>query len=66
MSSKQGFGSLTPEDRLKIARKGGQAKVPKGVSSLPPEERTRRAREAAEARWKKYREQKAKEHETDV
>jgi hypothetical protein len=42
-----------PKDPAAVAlgRKGGQAKVPKGLSMLSPEERKQRAREGALARW---------------
>jgi general stress protein YciG len=41
-----------------IGRKGGQAKVPKGVAALSPEERKERAREAALKGWAKKRAEK--------
>jgi general stress protein YciG len=34
-----------------IGRKGGQAKVPKGIAVLSDEERKKRAQQAAAARW---------------
>jgi hypothetical protein len=36
-----------------IGRKGGLAKVPKGIATLSLAERKRRAKEAAAARWSK-------------
>jgi ribosomal protein L19E len=36
-----------------MGRKGGKAKVPKGVAKLKPAERSRRAKAAAKARWGK-------------
>ncbi len=36
-----------------MGRKGGKAKVPKGVAKLKPAERLRRAKAAAAARWGK-------------
>ena len=39
-----------------IGRKGGQAKVKKGVASLTKAQRAARAKAAAAARWKKQEE----------
>jgi hypothetical protein len=36
---------------VESGRRGGLARVPKGVSMLSPAERKQRAREAAQARW---------------
>jgi hypothetical protein len=36
-----------------MGRKGGKAKVPKGVAKLKPAERLRRAKAAAAVRWGK-------------
>ena len=38
---------------VSLGRRGGLARVPKGVSVLSPEERSERARQAAVARWAK-------------
>jgi hypothetical protein len=43
-----------------IGRKGGQAKVPKGLATLTPEERRQRAKEGAKARWAKTKKPAAK------
>ena len=37
----------------KIGRRGGKAKVPKGIAALTPAERTERARQALKSRWGK-------------
>jgi hypothetical protein len=37
-----------------IGRKGGQAKVQKGISALDPTERKKLATEAIKARWEAY------------
>ncbi len=52
---KKGSSTLTKkvvsEVMRSMGRKGGKAKVPKGVATLGPAERLRRAKEAAAARW---------------
>lgn len=38
---------------VKLGRKGGKAKVPKGFSTMDPERRSQIAKDAAAKRWKK-------------
>lgn len=52
---KQGFASLSPEQRKLVSAKGGGAKVPKGLAMLSKKERRVRASQAATARWAKER-----------
>lgn len=42
---------------VETGRRGGSAKVPKGVAVLSPEERKERARQAAIARWSQKKSQ---------
>jgi hypothetical protein len=44
---------ISAEERAELGRKGGQAKVPKGLASLSPKRRKEIARKAAETRWGK-------------
>lgn len=44
---------ISAEERAELGRKGGQAKVPKGLASLSPKRRKEIARKAAKARWGK-------------
>jgi hypothetical protein len=57
---KKGSGKLTKnlvsEVMRTMGRKGGKAKVPKGVATLEPAERSRRGKAAAAARWGKKKE----------
>ncbi len=43
---------ITAEERAEIGRKGGKAKVPKGLAKLSPERRSAIAKKAAAARWR--------------
>jgi hypothetical protein len=52
--------SAVSEYLAEIGRKGGQAKVKKGLASLPEEERKAIARMAANARWARQKAKGAK------
>ena len=45
--------SAVSEYLASIGKRGGRARVPKGVAVLSQEERKKRAKAAAEARWGK-------------
>lgn len=53
--AKKKVASEVSEYLRKIGRKGGKAKVSKGVGVLPPEERKALGQKAAKARWAKKR-----------
>jgi len=44
---------ITAAERAELGRKGGRAKVPKGLATLTPGQRSVIARKAAKARWEK-------------
>ena len=62
---RQGFASLSPEQRKHVSSKGGRAKVPKGLAVLSKQERKERASKAAKARWEKERARRMAEDITE-
>ena len=51
---------ISAEERADLGRKGGAAKVPKGLATLNPAQRKAVAKKAAETRWAKVRKVAAK------
>lgn len=45
-----GFALLSDADKIKVSRKGGQAKVSKGFASLSPVDRVTNGRRGAQVR----------------
>lgn len=47
---KRGFATLSPAQRIAVARKGGKAKVKKGFATMTPEKRSENGRKGGIAR----------------
>ncbi len=63
-TKKQGFASLTEEQRREISTRAGRVKHPnKGFGSLDPEQRKVNASEASKARWAKVRAERLSKEE---
>lgn len=50
---KRGFATLSPAQRTAVSRKGGKAKVPKGLAKLSITQASDIGKKGAEARWAK-------------